>query len=1020
MTSITKGLRFLYILQFIEDEIKICNFINETFCAQSILGKNEDLFHQLNDELYQFFAIKNHVIIKPLENVEKNITELTPWIQQFIKENYMQIFDLQIHTDKNSIYEEAPKFYFLRLIKLKMTLKLFNKITNNPNDHTKHYSPQEFFLIAYSYAFSILDNRIILLKNILFSIWQGTFNLNNIYGEYIVFASKNFANSEYLAKLKNQISKNQYFDLHSKIYDFIMENYNFQSNDLFLKNLYFWNQQIMNLITLIQRTFCFRIKNREGETIIKIYTVSDYECTYDLEIEKLESLLFILPDECIFACEYFNYERLHEFVFFIFTFKRNMKIQFNITEFFKRLQSLSREKLIQESNNLEFFFSYILNRQKQPIDLIIYSNKLKINYYYDFELSCLKEEVFYQKDESLFISLYILINIYDIDNLIKNIANIILSYFINFEFEDYMKMIYVSQNYKISEFEYANSLSRRNFMLNPYFLNDKLKTFAHGTIKSITIDGLEYNEHSMICIDGCNQEYKNLEFLTGIFDMNISFFIVDFQSRQFSQLSNFVSQWISDFREEFEDIDRERCDQNTKLFSNNSLEKNYSIFHINSQDCHRKPKQLICSFVGSYKEIQNCPDCTQKLLSEYYPQNKMDNHGILKLYHDNIFKYRNYEFENKKIFKTSNFSTQKYQNRHHSLRIENSDFHLFLFRFIECKSIDPKLSSIFKNGVTDEIEIYNCHVNFVHSYFDLFKHITLNNCIIKFHTKIFHQIGSHIPLNIKFLNFQTTQPFKMFDFVRIEPIDNKSAFISHHSQTNFEVYLENCRIYIFAVIPSYILNLKLSNCQIFILKDSFLEDLKYETNQLRSYTTFSEKMAKNRNNLIGNNTRLHLKIESCILPKNFEISGMFGKIQLINNTSNIILNSLCEYVEIKNHRNSFCISSLNLKTISKENKNNSLNITSKPSVVIRNFIVDEIFDVELDEISFKDCSINKMDNIISRVIKIKNTQCSFQIWTPEGIQKYSGILENLELSKPVLKKFPFQPLTWRKWIMKKF
>lgn len=1014
-----------YILEFIDNKTRIYQSIDQTLCSQSIQGANPDAFHQVHDGLYQFFATRTHCIIKPLENAQDNFIEETQWIQPFIQLYLTSIYNYQINRNHNlsnerNEDEEKQIMFYLRKINLKMKLELFDKIKENSHYYKKIYSKEEIFFICDSYAFSLLDNRLILLKNIIYLMLQELWDLNDIYYVFFNHASKNYENSEYFQKLNYELSKVEQIDLHQIIYQFIMENQKFTTTDHFLNDLYHWNLKIMNMISLMQQLFCFRIMKDKDDAIMEICTSLECKSTYDVLIYDFELFSFFITEDCIISCKYFSCE-IYKLFSLIFDARKDVKIQINITEFYLNLEISDTQELICKSIELENFLSFLSKRINEFITLIIYSNKFHLNKNNGyFEFLKLNEQTSLNIDKSLLISANIIMNLSEIENLLKNIANLIISYNFVKEFQNNMDLIFISQNYDIPKFIYLNMTSNKHFLISSYFQNQAIGTTIKGLIESITIDGTKYKEYAMICVDKCDQIYKNIEFLAGIIDNNVSLFVINSPTNQFSDSSDFVSKWSISCKNEFNNTVNEIFDQKSQLFNCNLQEKECLIYHVNLRHYTERPTELICSLVGSFKKIQNCPDCLQKISLAFFTQNTTDYNKILKSYYGKN-KLENCASTIMNCSATTSRIFQKYRETYFYLKIKHSNFHLSIFRCIECKSINPNMSSLSKKGRNFyKLRANFCYIKFLSTNFHLVDFIVLKNCKLEVNFRLFLNKSSNaLPLRMKFINFELLSPMILFDFAKIEPMNNKSEFYSFQNEHDHELKLKNCKIFIFANLSQYISDLEFSQCEIVILNDLFASNQEYSTNQSKQNEKLTNIIEKNKIKVF--NTDLYLKIEQSRLPDNLEITGILDAISIINCVSMSLCISISyRTLDIQNHHGNFLVSSIPIKAVSLGEYCCLRVCNYKTAIILENLKIDNISDIEIDEIQIQKCQIDKIDNVVSRIIGIQDSKCSFQIKNENKIVKYSGLIQYFSVSKkPLYIEVPFQPFEWKKYKLMK-
>lgn len=253
----TKLFYLHYILFFIDEQYKICNNIDETFCSQSLLGSNLDSFYKFQSDSYQMIFTKEHYLIRSLKNSKDKITPNRSWFKYYVESFFEVIFfDKSEHLSQfivvKNIGKHELKTFFLKEFFVKMKRNLFEKITQNPFDFQKKYTSDEIFSLIYSYAFSLFDNRIVIMKNILFLISQELFDLEEINHILIQKILQQNPISEYAKKFRDEILSINQCDQLSKIDQFLNQYYDSTIKDKFLDDLYNWKMAIANFFVLIQ------------------------------------------------------------------------------------------------------------------------------------------------------------------------------------------------------------------------------------------------------------------------------------------------------------------------------------------------------------------------------------------------------------------------------------------------------------------------------------------------------------------------------------------------------------------------------------------------------------------------------------------------------------------------------------------------------------------------------------------------------------------------------------------------
>lgn len=989
----TETFYLYYILLFLDNDMEICQSINETFCSQSIRGTNLDSFHQIHGMSYQFILTEKHCIVNSLKKHFLNSNKELLWIKPVIEHHILKFpqFDQVQNSCKSEFCDQKKQqIFYSRIITLRIRRELFEKISNNPHNYEKNYSIEEIFFILHSYVFSHFDNRISILKNILYLIFQESFDLNDIHYIFIEYTSKIHASSKYLKKLNEKITSSNEINIQQSIDCFLKDHYHQKSNDEFLNDLFSWNLKCVNLFFLIRQKICFQIRRNQTKTDINIFYSSDYESTYDIFIDNFEVLLFFLSDEYIFSCEYFSSE-INHFFSRILEIKPSMKFQIDITKIYQRLNSSRNIKIFRENILLENFFEFLFNKINDSILLIIYSNKFNLKKNgKDYELKKFNEKIPFIINESMTISSNILINnINEIGNLLKVLAETILLYSINDNLGK-INIIFIGLENNIHQFICGEQTLDRYVASNPYFYNLSIRNRYNELIQLFAINGLNYKERVMFRISGFNQKYENLDFLAGTFNHDFSFFVIDPQYYKTSKSLNLISKLSTSIKNQYSKNNIEMFAQNFELFENNLQISEYLIFHIESH--HNKGKQSLktCQFVGLCSEIINCSFCEQKLSFEIHARDKMNGKEILKLNYNNIFAEEKDSFccENSKEELEPVFWTPR--GLFFDLDIKQTNFHVIILDFLECQSKEKTVSSISENDYLSHIiEINHCYVKILSLKFHVFELISMNNCIIDNDFELFSDKFFDTHLNLSFCDFQLLNPIIVWNFAKIETLDNENDFFSSRDKGYHILELRNCKISIFENIPQYFTRITLSKCEILVTINDISLNTKYFIDQrvkLDKLANLDEKI------ISSDNSDFDMLIDDCLLPENLKITGSFNLIKMTNCISSLKINSNCHEIEIQNHQGEFSVNSVLNKAISKGT--NSLFKFEDKTLILQNLQIHSLVDIELDELDIDNCHINKIDNVKSTLIDIHNSKCSFLIKDSTGFKQFSG--ENLD------------------------
>lgn len=1002
MNLTTESFYFYYMLQFMDGETKVFSSIEETFCSQSIRERKLNLFQNSYEKSYQLFCTNDHCVIKPLINTGENFINESQWIQTLIKYHFEDFTRHQINitfkVSNEKKYENLniEKFY-LKKVYFRMKLQLFDKITCNPLNYHKIYSSQEIFYICHSNAFHIFDNQSTILANIVYLIYKRKLHINDIYQEFINYISQHHKNSKYFEKFIDQMSSIKDIDLQNLMNQFLIDNFHIKTRDQFLNDLFEWNRKFKNLMVLIQQTFCFRIKKNKTDIILKIYHNLNYKLNYDIPIEHFTSFCSFLSDKCFFSCD-FSSNELKTLFSCVFEAKKDMNININMTELYFNLNLLTNTEIIEKSINVEEFFTFLFDKNSQLIILIIDSVEFNIQKKnHRIELSELNEKMVTNIDAPMLInSFFLMQNIEKKGYLLQKIAEMILSNFVNMQFGNNSQIASFFKNQSIQEFEVSKNSLYEKYISNYYFQNEAFEIDDDDFGEYFVLDGIRYEERSLICIEKTNQKYQNLDYFSGAFDDLFSLFLINSESVQSSKKIDFLLKLNSTPKSEsYANI--VDLSWNFEIFDLNETE--YFIFHFTPDYKELKLVDSSSFTVSMNENIQNCTNCNSKSLLKSYLENNELYKQNLKLYFDELYKaddritgYMNEE-------EISNFHTQKFSNKHLNLKVEHSNFHLIISQFIECESIDRKVSSIHKYDhlLCHQIEINYCNIKFLNLNFRIFKKIKLNNCLLESNLKFYTNIFSIMNLNLHFVNFQILEPIMIFDFVKIEPFQNINEFHLERVENHYILRIGNCKLTIFEIIPDYISHMKLTNCHLVITNEMNTSNIEHSEEQSIFEMHSLSEIMKYKICIISKSPTFKLIMNKCTSFDNIHISGVFNTIKIVNCTYLFIVKAECKLIEIENHKREFTLYSFLNKVISRH-ENSYLKIDDG-MIHLKNLMIHDITDLHIKFFEIQNCEIKRIENVEAGIISIRDCKCSFQIDDFTELRKFHGETVNLYINR---------------------
>lgn len=943
-----------YVLTFLDGEFEFCDSIEDTFCSGSATGEIEDVFLKKENNIYLFQVFENKCFIKNCTRKEsQQEIENKKWIQTIVNncfQNKLLINNCSKQSQIIFLKNEKEYFFlfFIQHFNLYMKRSLFQKIKQNTISIEQQFTTEELFFIIYSYAFSILDNRFKLLENILILISKDEFEISELNEYFTHFATKQFKVDIAKSDVENFLANNHQEELLEKTNS---ENKIFQNMNL-KKVIHNWKQSLKNVLQMLKITFSINIEFPHHNHHLIIQNENTTVSKVLIPIKNLDNIIFLIHEECIFIIKAFE-KKLFDIILMIVKKSKNIKIKMNIIECFKSMYG-KNQNFIEDANKiLEEFFHNMKHYSNCQI-IFIFG-------YFDIENEIVFEKYNSEYSEDDFYLLFITSRyISSFPLLTKNCLILWFS-------EKIIESFYNITSCSLKSLDIFNEVIRET-STNPSNIDHGYSELVqHLDIKYF--DGENSKEQNILLgINNYSTYFKLYHQITGFYDGNYSIFEL---------ISNSLSSYMSGF---FRYI---TSSKRTQLM-NYSQSVQYSSKRILIYESCDFLVNEPFHFVFIYEE-KHCIDSINQPRNKHLLMREMINSlksDTLKFFFSQIALHH---FTNTSLeTKTKNYQLSPFCNfqiRPSFLpffKIDNSNFHIIILRFLE-------VSSILKTGSTLEIlyekkthviKIVQCEITFFGNTPNYITKLIIYDSIILgiFEISLFDH--DHLNLEISTSIFEILIQKEL----KIQPKNSGSqgviSLILENTKINLELY--NFRIYILDHISHDFNLLKFNKCDIQAHADSlYLNTLqKYQMNEEKEsekhgITTISQLFDK-RNKYAPN-----LLIQNSFLPKTLHIKDNFNSVQIEECSGSIILSNEIENIKIDKHQGSISILDKIMHAQFRSEK--GIFNKTKNLLVFKLLNIAKLQNIDVENLILSSCFISNIENVYTNNLNIDFIKCEIQI-----------------------------------------
>lgn len=989
----TKIFYLSYIIQFIDNEFLFYNTLKDTLCSESFNGRNSDFLLNIKSQCCQFILTKNDCYVYFFEKNKQEQVSNEIWIQSFIKANYTRVLYgeedcVQQSIIRKCINDNEYTIFFVKKIFLEMKKEVFKKIKMQPSFCLKFYSSEEIFHIAYSYSFSVLDNRYAILENIINLIGQNLFNIDEINTIFMQHAyRKNNNNSKFSIKLKTYLYMNKVrskFPTHQSktIFDildkFIEKNCDSVVENSFTREIFYWKNIFYNLFQSIRITFLLDIITKEKNSILTIRNVNKPPCLFTINIENFDHIDFFICSDSIFTIEIFK-EELFTIFDLILDKNTELIIKIDISLFYFHLYSCELEYIKEQNIIFHNFILFILRKSNQLIEIYVGFYKfhiLKHNTTNVYDIFIQKATNFEKIFKYLMISKKILlIGAYLKENIVQKIAIIIISFYIEKTNTEHTSISYLKDFEKISLVKSCKNSEKNSVISTCSFLKHNENYELQE--KSITFD--DNNQiNGLIGIDDISHYFENIFLLEGVYDGNFACYKCDSILNRSNIFSVLISDSLSDQNNHLVEYNRKFRHES---FVVKTTEENFLLFEIKFINDHHDLNEISINMQKNTSNDYNIfQGILKDLMTDIFELEDTNSEFIRWKFSIEHFNdeantiISNHRAEKNPIADFTIKNDTKFKN---DMRIMNSNFHIIILRLIECKSIqkDNSLVYIEFSEFKSSLSIENCEINFLYDNDDpfyIFKQMKIKYCILK---------SFHLNMNFtrKMRNYTSLKnslkltSVKIQNFIQIKELNETNQIYSIKKPHKWTVKIHDAKVDFFENIPDIKLIIYISNSEVFATKNTLISKHSFShTNHFFSKLNYFDASYKSF-------SEIQLFLKNSILPDNFHITGIFHTIDISNCISTFFISAISEFVKILNHHGTFSIQNNIRKVVKTEYDNESICVKNSFYLLINNYDVEYLSDINVEQIFLENCKITKIQNLECKYLVIKNSLLSFPL-----------------------------------------
>lgn len=749
------------------------------------------------------------------------------------------------------------------------------------------------------------------------------------------------------------------------------------------------------------------MKTNENNIIFKINNDKTLKNIFEITIDKLETIIFLLSNNCIFYIELFDHQT-GQFFDDLLKIHPNINLKIDITDYFLQLYGVDDKQLNYEAEKFDHFFELLMKKTEKEIQLNISTNQISMNrkdedIFFEFLNGNVNNSL--NIDESVLISQKIqMSSTIKRNNLLIMFATFIANAFANLLTKKISDTPLSHTKNLIDNLD-QKKFAKWNILVNNEPINSLEQPISYSeSVKTLSLNGNDNTQCLIISMNGFHHEYKHINFLAGIFDDQFSLFICNETLQQnCSTISEDFVAFMSEFFVENQDQQNHASKDLRILYDSFEIDfvhQNYLISNVHS-DHQLKNMKMIFSFrnkknTKSNRNFRTNTHSSKQTLLLQKIQKKCEIEKNSEIFHQNrdVILEKDEEFQIKKLCYCKKLPISNSDNNFYQFEISKSHFHLIISRFIECISMNNHESSIFKKieNHISYFSISHCHIRFLTRDLILFDEINFIHCIFEtsitlFSDKIFNKM-----YDIHILYSVFRKSIFINNFAEIKS-DQLPCFLSFTEFDNF-LNIKNCIIKIKEDLPRIFMHLEMINCTILaknkifrVKSDSTLQDFVDQTIPLN--------MLKYMNAKLGNlNDECEFLIRNSIILGDFLISGVFKHIKIIQSKSSFIIDAYYKSVKIKNHTGIFSV----LPVIKEVQPSQPINkfYEDDSHLILENLIVGCIENSHIENLVITNCQIGKIRNLQCRNLKITDSKCKFHIITTENILDCTDEVINIE------------------------
>lgn len=996
-----------YILNFVDNDYQIYDSLSDTFCGEYLSNDSTDQMNIWPIKCYEFILSDNYFKILCENEKQIDLLKEKKWILSYLNMivQKTRANDGQIHSDHSisiTIDNQNYEIFHVKEINMMIEKSLFVDILKYCYEYEK-YTVKGMITIIHSGIFRILDNKIIILRNIIQFLIDESLSLDDLEMAFLKDLIKNIQSFE-LTEIQQLYEKEEPSLILNRIIEKLQE---YESNEFledFHDEIIEWSYNLAILFSMIRNNFFFSVSNNDNEVILNIKNDLKANIELKLKIECFKSLKSFFEDEFFFIIESIT-EQITIHIKNFISIANIRKIKIDLTRYFFKFRNMKHKVIIKENKILHELVVSLLKLENKQLLIIIkeYQFEFKLNQNEIYEIIDITKDKIELMDEALLVGKYILVSQLCSSLLpLTEICKLILKNY-NHHLQNNEHVSYdISKTLKRTFFmKNSNNVSYKNDMLlvHDYRYREigKLDTYR------LLLRGDTMNKPKFLGIKFEEIEFADCEYVYGIYDGDFSMFFFNNEKNENGSLQilsfDFNQERKNDHNFHIEKVnqklnsitDKKNRKENINLESIilciNFDVDNFSLYKLSKKMIEhqspfsdiRKTEMFRSPGCHSFSSKIGKKDLLLINVIDSKSQNEKNQQEKYTIIPDNICLPNNQRFQDHGFFK-----------------IKNSNFQFIFSRIMELISKKLNISEFAalytENGL--KMRVIHCDCAFLNPFefeianIEFFDCIFVNPMILS--ANVFKQ--RKISIVIKNTCFQSI----IADCFELKAISRSYSHVKIEKQRKKVVYkIASCEIYVLNDISDTITSLYFDQCE-FKFKEINSTNCSLLLNSSDSQFKIRQK-SKNSLPIAKNSLpkqEYQLYITNTISKNHILIEGCFDYICITNCDFKCTINCFFGRAFIIDHRGVFSFNNILINAVSK-NLKSSFEFKDD-ECIIKGLKIHKLCNLRCQSLEISSCDIQIMDKIKFKRIHIKDSKCSFKFKQNKKTEIHQKHIHNFE------------------------